>query len=257
MSGPRHGLRFYALVAGFGCISLAAFVQGVLPMLEPETRTDKMTKVVRTDIGELKWIEHRASDDTPLERLGRAVCTREGCWYCHSQYVRPVTGETRRWGPITQAGEFAFDIAHMFSTRRIGPNRFRVGLKDSDACHLAHFWEPRMLSPDSIMPRFSALFDGPYTAKVVPCPLIYAFAAQAASSGGPLQGCRSWSRSAWARSRRCWQWEVWVCGFAVQAQCRTHSPSMRVFSRPRSRCRAPTGAYSVCAPPAVSSCCSG
>ena len=167
MSGQRYGLRFYALVAGFGCISLAAFVQGVLPMLEPQSRTDKVTKVVRTDIGELKWVEHRASDYTPLEKIGRAVYTREGCWYCHSQYIRPVTGETRRWGPVTQAGEYAFDMPHMFSTRRIGPDLSRVGLKYSDAWHLAHFWDPRMLSPDSIMPRFTGLFEGPYPAKVV------------------------------------------------------------------------------------------
>src|SRR5438876_665359 len=103
MSTNRYGLRFYALGGGFFCISLAAFVQGVLPMLEPESRTDKVTKVVRTDLGELKWMQHRASDYTPLELRGRAVYTREGCWYCHSQYVRPVTGETRRWGPVTQA----------------------------------------------------------------------------------------------------------------------------------------------------------
>lgn len=170
MSAHRYGLRFYALVAGFGCISLAAFVQGVLPMIEPQSRTDKVTKVVRTDLGELKWIEHRASDYSASEQRGRAVYTREGCWYCHSQYVRPVTGETRRWGPITQAGEYAFDLPHLFSTRRIGPDLSRVGLKYSDAWHLAHFWDPRMLSPDSIMPRFTALFDGPYAAKVVSGP---------------------------------------------------------------------------------------
>lgn len=167
MNPRRYGLRFYALIAGFGCISLAAFVQGVLPMLEPQSRTDKVTKVVRTELGELKWMEHRASDYTPLEKLGRAVYTREGCWYCHSQYVRPVTGETRRWGPITQAGEYAYDLPHLFSTRRIGPDLSRVGLKYSDAWHFAHFWDPRMLSRDSIMPRFAELFDGPYTAKIV------------------------------------------------------------------------------------------
>ena len=163
----RYGLRFYALAGGFFCISLAAFVQGVLPMLEPQSRTDKVTKVVRTDLGELKWVEHQASDYTSIEQLGRAVYTREGCWYCHSQYVRPVTGETRRWGPITQAGEYAFDRPHLFSTRRIGPDLSRVGLKYSDAWHVAHFWDPRMLSPDSIMPRFRGLFEAPLQAKVV------------------------------------------------------------------------------------------
>lgn len=163
----RYGLRYYALVGGFGCLSLAAFVQGVLPMVEPQSRTDKVTAVVRTDLGELKWMEYRASAYTPLEQRGRQVYTREGCWYCHSQYVRPVAGETRRWGPITQAGEYAHDLPHLFSTRRIGPDLSRVGLKYSDAWHLAHFWSPRMLSPDSIMPRFTALFDGPHRAKIV------------------------------------------------------------------------------------------
>jgi cytochrome c oxidase cbb3-type subunit I/II len=167
MSARRYGLRYYALVGGFGCITLAAFVQGVLPMLEPQSRTDKVTKVVRTDLGELKWVEHKASDYTPLEQRGRDVYTREGCWYCHSQYIRPVTGETRRWGPITQAGEYAYDRPHLFSTRRIGPDLSRVGLKYSDAWHVAHFWDPRMLSPDSIMPRFVGLFEDPVTAKIV------------------------------------------------------------------------------------------
>jgi cytochrome c oxidase cbb3-type subunit 2 len=167
MSKNRYGLRFYALVAGFFFLALAAFVQGVLPMLEPQSRTNKVTKVVRTDLGELKWMEHTASDYTPVELRGRQVYIREGCWYCHSQYVRPVTGETRRWGPVTQAGEYAYDLPHLFSTRRIGPDLSRVGLKFSDAWHLAHFWNPRMLSPDSIMPRYAALFDGPAKAKII------------------------------------------------------------------------------------------
>jgi cytochrome c oxidase cbb3-type subunit I/II len=170
MSKTRYGLRYYALVGGFGCISLAAFVQGVLPMLEPQSRTSEVTKVVRTDLGELKWMEGQATNYTPLQQQGRAVYTREGCWYCHSQYVRPVTGETRRWGPITQAGEYAYDLPHLFSTRRIGPDLSRVGLKYSDSWHLAHFWNPRMLSPDSIMPRFVALFDGPHPAWIVTDP---------------------------------------------------------------------------------------
>src|SRR3546814_4988430 len=46
-----------------------------------------------------------------------------------------------------------------FSTRRIGPDLSRVGLKYSDEWHLAHFWDPRMVVPDSIMPRFAKLFD--------------------------------------------------------------------------------------------------
>ena len=160
-------LKTVSLLTGFFFATLALFVQGVLPMLEPESNQIKVTKVVRTDLGELKWMEHEATDYSKSELLGREVYIREGCSYCHSQYVRPVTGETRRWGPVTQAGEYAFDRPHLFSTRRIGPDLSRVGLKYSDEWHLAHFWDPRMLIPDSIMPRFAKLFKGPYEVKIV------------------------------------------------------------------------------------------
>ena len=80
------------------------------PMLEPQSRTDRVTQVMRTDLGELKWMERRATEYTTLEQVGRAVYTREGCWYCHSQYVRPVTGETRRWGAIEMRNLIGDDV---------------------------------------------------------------------------------------------------------------------------------------------------
>lgn len=157
----KMNMRTISLVSGFGFITLAAFTQGVLPMMEPQSVTKRVTRVVRTDLGQLKWMEAKATDYTAKEQVGRDIYIREGCWYCHSQYVRPVTGEDRRWGPITQSGEYAYDTPHLFSTRRIGPDLSRVGLKYSDEWHYAHFWNPRMLVPESIMPRFARLFDAP------------------------------------------------------------------------------------------------
>lgn len=153
--------RFVALVAGVAFFFLALVTQGVLPLVEPSARTNKVTSVVRTDFGQLKWMVSEATNYTPAQRLGRQVYLREGCWYCHSQYVRPVTGETRRWGPVTESGEYAYDVPHLFGTRRIGPDLMRVGLKYSDEWHLAHFWNPRMLSPDSIMAPYQGLFGRP------------------------------------------------------------------------------------------------
>jgi len=153
--------RFVALVAGVFFFFLAVVTQGILPFIEPSARTTDVTAVIRTDFGQLKWIMTEATDYTPLQKLGRQVYLREGCWYCHSQYVRPVTGETRRWGPVSEAGEYSFDVPHLWGTRRIGPDLTRVGLKYSDEWHLAHFWNPRMLSPDSIMAPFRGLFETP------------------------------------------------------------------------------------------------
>ena len=153
--------RFVALVAGVFFFFLAVVTQGVLPFVEPSARTNVVTAVVRTDLGQLKWMLTEATDYTPQQQLGRRVYLREGCWYCHSQYVRPVTGETRRWGPVSEAGEYTYDVPHLFGTRRIGPDLTRVGLKFGDEWHLAHFWNPRMLSPESIMAPFRGLFDMP------------------------------------------------------------------------------------------------
>jgi cytochrome c oxidase cbb3-type subunit I/II len=153
--------RFVTLVAGVFFFFLALVTQGVLPFLEPSARTADVTAVVRTDLGQLKWTRTEATDYTPVQQLGRRVYLREGCWYCHSQYVRPVTGETRRWGPVSEAGEYAYDVPHLFGTRRIGPDLTRVGLKYGDEWHLAHFWNPRMLTRDSIMAPFRGLFDTP------------------------------------------------------------------------------------------------
>src|SRR5207302_553552 len=147
-----------AVGAGFFFVTLAMFVQGFLPAMIPESRSKQVSRAVRTDVGDVKWVRYDASDYTPLERVGRGAYIREGCWYCHSQYVRPVTGEDRRWGPVSEAGEYAFDLPHLLSTRRIGPDLTRVGLKYGDDWHYAHHWDPRLVVPDSIMPSFKWLY---------------------------------------------------------------------------------------------------
>jgi cytochrome c oxidase cbb3-type subunit 2 len=147
-----------AVGAGFVCVTLAMFVQGFLPAMIPESRSRQVSRAVRTDVGDVKWVRYDASDYSPLERVGRGVYIREGCWYCHSQYVRPVAGEDLRWGPVSEAGEYAFDRPHLFSTRRIGPDLTRVGLKYGDDWHYAHHWDPRLVVPGSIMPSFKWLY---------------------------------------------------------------------------------------------------
>lgn len=153
-----RSIRTLALGAGFFFVTLALFVQGLLPSMIPESRTTEVTRAVRTDLGDVKWVRYNAVDYTPIEQLGRQVYIREGCWYCHSQYVRPVAKEEFRWGPVSEAGEYAYDLPHLFSTRRIGPDLTRVGLKYSDDWHYAHHWDPRLTVPDSIMPSFQWLF---------------------------------------------------------------------------------------------------
>ncbi len=161
-----EGPKGVILVAGVFALLLALFVQGVLPAMLPETRRETVTRVVRTDLGELKWVQAKAAPYTDLELRGRRVYQREGCWYCHSQYVRPINDETLRWGPVTEAGEYAFDLPHFWGTQRIGPDLARVGLKFANGWHYAHHWDPRMVVPASNMPAFRWLFRSPVTVEL-------------------------------------------------------------------------------------------
>ena len=70
-------LRIVALGAGVGCFFLALGTQGILPLVESESRTTKVTSVVRTDLGELKWMVSESTDYTEKQARGRKIYIRE------------------------------------------------------------------------------------------------------------------------------------------------------------------------------------
>ena len=140
------------LIAGVGFYALAMTSQGLLPFLE---KTVTRVEVVNTIDGKTVPSPRR----TALEERGRLIYIREGCWYCHSQFVRPVNRDTDKWGPVSQAGEMVYDVPQMLGTRRIGPDLSREGNRRSDAWHYAHFWNPRATEPESIMPEFNWFFS--------------------------------------------------------------------------------------------------
>jgi cbb3-type cytochrome oxidase cytochrome c subunit len=150
--------KVIALIAGFGFFFLALLIQGILPYVIKDAPSAAVTKTVRTELGELAEVRSAALPYAALAAKGRKIYMREGCWYCHSMYLRAVAGEDRRWGPVSEFGEYAYDLPHLFGTRRIGPDLTRVGGKYGDDWHEAHFFNPRIVVPDSVMPRFTWLF---------------------------------------------------------------------------------------------------
>jgi cytochrome c oxidase cbb3-type subunit I/II len=92
---------------------------------------------------------------TPLELAGRDVYVAEGCYNCHSQMIRPIFAETRRYGEYSKPGEFVYDRPFQWGSRRIGPDLAREGVKNPNGWwHLNHFFEPRSITADSIMPSY-------------------------------------------------------------------------------------------------------
>ena len=94
---------------------------------------------------------------TPLELVGRDIYIAEGCYNCHSQMIRPIWAETKRYGEFSKPGESVYDHPFQWGSRRIGPDLAREGGLRSHDWHVRHFENPRQLIPQSIMPSYSHL----------------------------------------------------------------------------------------------------
>lgn len=105
------------------------------------------------------WLNQKTADAL---RLGRTVYVGEGCWHCHSQFIRPVSNEDRRWGPVSKTEEYQNELQRpvLFGTRRVGPDLCREGGRRSNDWHAVHFFRPSDLSEGSPMPEYPWLFDG-------------------------------------------------------------------------------------------------
>jgi cytochrome c oxidase cbb3-type subunit 2 len=105
---------------------------------------------------------------TALELAGRDIYTREGCYNCHSQMIRPFRAETLRYGPYSKAGEFVYDHPFQWGSKRTGPDLHRVGGKYSDQWHITHLNNPRDLVPESNMPAYPWLLTSEVNAAAMP-----------------------------------------------------------------------------------------
>ncbi|MFJ5445908.1 cytochrome-c oxidase, cbb3-type subunit II [Methylobacillus methanolivorans] len=91
---------------------------------------------------------------TPLEQRGRDIYTREGCYLCHSQMIRPFRDEALRYGHYSLAAESKYDHPFQWGSKRTGPDLARVGGKYSNDWHTQHLIAPRSLVPQSVMPNY-------------------------------------------------------------------------------------------------------
>ena len=96
---------------------------------------------------------------TPLELAGRDIYVAEGCYNCHSQMIRPIYAETKRYGDYSKPGEFVYDHPFQWGSRRIGPDLAREGGRKSDYWHYLHFKDPRAVQANSLMPAYPWLTE--------------------------------------------------------------------------------------------------
>ena len=96
---------------------------------------------------------------SPLELAGRDIYVREGCYVCHSQMIRPIRDEVKRYGHYSLAAESMYDHPFQWGSKRTGPDLARVGGRYSDAWHIDHLSDPQPVVPESVMPPYSFLMN--------------------------------------------------------------------------------------------------
>jgi cytochrome c oxidase cbb3-type subunit 2 len=99
-----------------------------------------------------------------VELVGRDIYIREGCSVCHSQQIRPLLAEVKRYGPYSRAGEFVYDRPFLWGSKRTGPDLQRIGGKYSDIWQRVHLINPRDVVSNSIMPAYPWLAARPASA---------------------------------------------------------------------------------------------
>lgn len=97
---------------------------------------------------------------TASEERGRTIYGQNGCAYCHTQQIRYLDRDVKRFGAATLAWETIYDYPQLWGTRRIGPDLSREGAIRTEDWQFAHLFQPRSVVADSVMPPFSWLFDG-------------------------------------------------------------------------------------------------
>jgi cytochrome c oxidase cbb3-type subunit 2 len=93
---------------------------------------------------------------SPLEERGRDLYVRNGCTYCHTQFVRDIDwdlGAER----IALSGDYVQEQPHLVGTERTGPDLSQEGGEHPDDWHWAHFTNPRFVRPESVMPAWNFL----------------------------------------------------------------------------------------------------
>ncbi len=138
--------RWERLPVRFTILTTLAVVIATLFELVP-------TFLIRTNVPTIATVKPY----TPLELAGRHIFVSEGCYNCHSQMIRPIVAETKRYGEYSKPGEFIYDRPFQWGSRRIGPDLAREGGKQSSFWHWTHFENPSLVSPGSVMPSYEHL----------------------------------------------------------------------------------------------------
>ena len=96
---------------------------------------------------------------TPEAARGRVLYLKEGCGYCHTQFVRDLEVD-QPYGRGSVAADYALEKPPLLGTQRTGPDLANVGVRQpSEVWNLIHLYNPRAVVPQSVMPAYPWFFE--------------------------------------------------------------------------------------------------
>lgn len=89
---------------------------------------------------------------------GKTIFVAQGCWWCHT-LLPEETQDWQAFGAPPYLGDFNGEMPTAFGSDRKGPDLLHVASRNSSREWLTmHFFNPRLVQPHSIMPRFDYLW---------------------------------------------------------------------------------------------------
>ena len=89
---------------------------------------------------------------------GKTIYVTEGCWWCHT-LLPEETQDWQAFGTPPFLGDMNGEMPTAFGSDRKGPDILHVAARNSSREWMTmHFFNPRLVQPNSIMPRFDYLF---------------------------------------------------------------------------------------------------
>ncbi len=169
MKSPIEKFSGVFLVAGLFLFLGATLSLGLIPalMVDRVHKRQGLPDQVPTEFQNI-YASVEQYQDALL--VGRDVYIAEGCWHCHSQYVRPVSNENMMYGPVSTPGEFntTLHLPQLLGTRRVGPDLSREAGVRSNDWQFAHLYSPQSVVPDSVMPSYGWLFTKDQNGNPIP-----------------------------------------------------------------------------------------
>jgi cytochrome c oxidase cbb3-type subunit 2 len=155
--GPR------TLSESKGMISKANDAQGAVFIVREEEQSGQMVAYIENASATRGWepdatLAKVADADQHYVGKGKIMFVREGCWWCHT-LLPEQTQDWQYFGAPPMLGDFNGESPTAFGSDRKAPDLTHVGSRNSSQeWMLLHFYNPRLVQPHSIMPRYDYLW---------------------------------------------------------------------------------------------------